>query len=70
MADHSADYSKHTDEELRAGIARIDEQESRIAQDSTEDALDAARDQRAQMAAELDRREGRPTTPPTTGSLT
>jgi len=67
VTDHTADYSKHTDQELREGIARVDEQESRIAQDSSEDALDAARDQRAQMAEELARREGG-TTPPTTGS--
>ncbi len=67
VTDHTADYSKHTDQELREGIARVDEQESRIAQDSSEDALDAARDQRAQMAEELARREGG-TTSPTTGS--
>ena len=57
MSDHSADYSKHTDDELREGVAKSEEQESRIAEESSEDALDAARDQREQMDEELQRRQ-------------
>lgn len=57
MTDETADYSKHTDSELREGIAKVDEQESRIAEENSEDALDAARTQRDAMAAELTRRQ-------------
>lgn len=53
----TADYSKHTDEQLRGGIAKADQQELRIAREDSSDALDAARAQRAAMAAELERRE-------------
>ncbi|CAN5597513.1 MAG: hypothetical protein M3493_14305 [Actinomycetota bacterium] len=53
----TADYSKHTDEELRAGIARVQEQEGRIAAEDSDAALDAAREQRDAMQAELDRRQ-------------
>jgi len=58
VSEHSADYSKHTDEQLAEGIAKINAQETRIAQDDSEGALDAARDQREQMEAELRRRQG------------
>lgn len=57
MTEHSADYSKHTDEQLRDGIAKIDQQETRIAAEDSDTALDAARDQRDQMAQELQRRQ-------------
>ncbi|MDQ3538796.1 MAG: hypothetical protein M3415_08385 [Actinomycetota bacterium] len=53
----TADYSKHTDDELRAGIARVQEQEGRIAAEDSDAALDAAREQRDAMQAELDRRQ-------------
>ena len=53
----TADYSKHTDDELRAGIARVQEQEGRIAAEDSDAALDAAREQRDAMHAELDRRQ-------------
>lgn len=56
MTEHSADYSKHTDDELREGIAKIDDQESRIAVEDSDTALEAAREQRARMAEELQRR--------------
>lgn len=56
MTEHTADYSKHTDDELRDGIAKIDEQQSRIAVEDSDSALEAARAQRAQMAEELRRR--------------
>lgn len=57
MTDATADYSKHTDTELREGIQKVDEQESRIAEENSDDALDAARTQRDAMAAELARRQ-------------
>lgn len=57
MTDATADYSKHTDAELREGIEKVDEQESRIAEENSDDALDAARAQRDAMAAELARRQ-------------
>ncbi len=53
----TTDYSKHTDDELRAGIARVQEQEGRIAAEDSDAALDAAREQRDAMQAELDRRQ-------------
>lgn len=51
-----ADYSKHTDAQLRDGIAAADEQEARIAAEDSGDALAAARAQRDKMAEELARR--------------
>lgn len=53
------DYSKHTDDELRDGIGKVDEQEGRIAAEDSDAALDAARQQRTEMAEELARRETR-----------
>lgn len=55
----TTDYSKHTDDELRDGITKIDQQEQRIAEEDSDSALDAASDQRGAMQAELDRRSGR-----------
>jgi hypothetical protein len=51
------DYSKHTDEQLRAGIERAEEQDPRIDAESSDDALEAERAQREEMAEELERRE-------------
>lgn len=56
------DYSKHTDDELRQGIEKVGEQEGRIAAEDSDAALDAARQQRVEMADELARRETRPQT--------
>lgn len=53
------DYSKHTAEELREGIEKVDEQEGRIAAEDSDAALDAARQQRVEMAEELARRDTR-----------
>jgi ribosome-binding protein aMBF1 (putative translation factor) len=50
------DYSKHTDEQLREGIERVDEQLGRIASEDSEQAVQAAREQREAMAEELARR--------------
>jgi hypothetical protein len=58
MSDHDehADLTKHSDHELRAGIDRSLEQEQRIAEEDSQEALDAARRQRAAMEEELRRR--------------
>jgi hypothetical protein len=52
------DYSKHTNEELRQGIEAVDDQERRIATEDSDEALEAARRQRDEMAEELVRRQG------------
>lgn len=51
------DYSRHTDEELREAIARIDEQEPRVRAEDSPAAVSAAQRQRQEMQTELDRRE-------------
>jgi hypothetical protein len=56
VSEHSADYSKHTDEELREGVAKATEQEPRIAAEDSDEALEAAREQREAMSEELTRR--------------
>jgi len=53
------DYTKHTDDELRDGIEKVDEQERRIAAEDSGAALDAAQEHRREMAEELARRETR-----------
>lgn len=50
------DYGLDTDDQLREAIATIDREEPRIAQEQSEEALEAARRQRAEMKAELERR--------------
>ena len=55
MSEHTADYSKHTEEELRDGIAKIDELQAGSDDDSG-DKLEAAREQREHMASELQQR--------------
>jgi len=57
VSDHEADYSKHSDEQLRAGIEKANENEARIAAEDSPDALEAAQAQRQAMADELARRE-------------
>lgn len=52
------DYSQHTDEELREAVGKAEEEESRVAAEDSEDALDALRRQREAMRAELARRRG------------
>jgi hypothetical protein len=55
--DHdTADLDKHTDAELQEGIERADEQEPRVAVESSDEAYDAQRRQREEMARELKRR--------------
>ncbi len=52
----TTDYSKHTDDQLRDGIAKIVEQQPRISEEDSDSALAAASDQREAMQQELDRR--------------
>lgn len=52
----TTDYSKHTDDQLRDGIAKIDQQQPRISEEDSDSALAAANDQREAMQQELDRR--------------
>ena len=56
-ASETTDYSKHTDEELRDGIAKSEENMRRIEAEGSEDQLAAARDQHEAMEAELSRRQ-------------
>jgi hypothetical protein len=56
MTDH-ADFSKHTDEELRDGIRKSDENLARISQEGSEEQLQAAREQHEAMEAELAKRQ-------------
>ena len=57
MSDHPTDLSKHTDEELREGIAKAEEQDSRIAREDSDEALRAEREQAERMREELERRQ-------------
>ena len=56
MTDH-ADFSKHTDEELRDGIRKSEENLARISQEGSEEQLAAAREQHEAMESELARRQ-------------
>lgn len=53
----TADYTKHTDEQLREGIERADENARRIAAEGSDDQLEANREQRDAMEDELKGRE-------------
>ena len=53
----TTDYSKHTDEELRDGIAKSEQNMSRIAQEGSDDQLAAAKEQHEAMEAELRNRQ-------------
>lgn len=57
MPPETADYAKHTDTELRDGIARVDQQLARIAAEDSDAAVQAARTQREAMTVELERRQ-------------
>lgn len=56
-ASETTDYSKHTDEELRDGIAKSEQNMQRIEREGSEEQLEAARDQHEAMEAELARRQ-------------
>lgn len=53
----TTDYSKHTDDELRDGIAKSEQNMQRISSEGSEEQLEAARDQHEAMQAELDSRQ-------------
>ncbi len=53
----TTDYSKHTDEELREGIAKSEQNMQRIQSEGSDEQLEAARDQHEAMEAELNRRQ-------------
>jgi hypothetical protein len=57
----TTDYSKHTDEQLREGIRKADEELDRIAHEDSQRAVDVNRQQREAMAEELARRENQST---------
>ena len=57
MSQHPTDYSKHTDEELREGIATAEQQDDRIAREDSDEALQAEREQVRAMREELERRQ-------------
>ena len=54
---HPTDMSKHTDEELREGISKADEQAARVAAEDSDEAQQAQQAKREQMEQELDQRE-------------
>jgi hypothetical protein len=56
MPDTNTDYRKHTDEELREGIRKAQEQVDRVAAEDSDDAVAANREQVELMQQELDRR--------------
>lgn len=56
-ASQTTDYSKHTDEELREGIKKSEQNLRRIESEGSEDQLKAAKDQHEAMEAELSRRQ-------------
>ena len=56
-ASETTDYTKHTDEELREGIEKSEQNLQRIESEGSEEQLAAARDQHEAMQAELSRRQ-------------
>jgi hypothetical protein len=56
MPHTDADYSKHTDAELREGIRKAQEQLDRVRAEDSDDAVAANREQVELMQQELDRR--------------
>ena len=59
MSDQVAntDYSKHSEEELRDGINKAEQNLERITQEGSDDQREAAQAQRDAMQAELDKRQ-------------
>ena len=56
-ASETTDYSKHSDEELREGIEKSEENLKRIESEGSSEQLEAAKDQHEAMQAELSRRQ-------------
>lgn len=52
-SDRPSDYDQHTDTELRRAVDKAEEQEARIAEEGSEEALEAERKQREAMSEEL-----------------
>ena len=52
----TTDYSKHTDEELRDGIVKSEENMARIQREGSDEQLEAAKEQHEAMEQELARR--------------
>ena len=52
----TTDYSKHSDEELRDGIAKSEQNLQRIKTEGSDEQLEAAQEQHEAMEAELNRR--------------
>jgi hypothetical protein len=57
MTHHETDYSKHTDEELRDGIRKSEENLARIKSEGSDDQLQAAKEQHEAMERELAQRQ-------------
>ena len=53
----TADYSKHTDDELRGGIAKAEDNLARIEREGSDQQRQAAEEQVRGMNDELDRRQ-------------
>lgn len=53
MTHQSTNYGKHTDQELRDGIRKSEENIQRISQEGSDDQLKAAKEQHEAMEAEL-----------------
>ena len=56
-ASDTTDYSKHSDDELREGIAKAQENLRRMESEGSDDQVAAAKDQHDAMQAELSRRQ-------------
>ena len=56
-ASETTDYTKHTDEELRDGIAKSEQNLTRMREEGSDDQVQAAQEQHDAMQAELDRRQ-------------
>lgn len=54
---HDTDFSKHTDEELREGIRKANENAARVSTEDSDEAMQALADKREAMEEELRRRE-------------
>lgn len=53
----TTDYNKHTDEELRQGIIKAEENLRRIDKEGSQEQIQAARDQHDAMLDELESRQ-------------
>lgn len=56
-SERPADYDQHTDTELRRAVNKAEQEESRLAEEGSDEALEAERTQRDAMSEELRERE-------------